>query len=168
MADLILETGAGVASSNSYISLDNADIYHEMRLHVSTWTDANDDTKEAALMWATRLLDNLVDWEGTLTTEGQSLRWPRENVYDIDGYEIAKTIIPDFLSNATAEYARNLIDADPTGDSDLAGFKKLKIDVLELEVDKWSESSSVPKSVWDMVKQYGQKYANSQRLLARV
>jgi len=167
MADMIVETGSGLANANSYVTLDDADLYHEMRLHVATWTAASDDTKEAALMWATRLLDNLIDWSGYKTSETQALRWPRSFTYDLDGYLIESSIIPDFLKSATAEYARNLIDEDPTGDNDLAGFKKLKIDVLEIEVDKWSETGSIPLSVWNMVKQYGQKFTNQSRVLER-
>jgi len=165
---MIVETGAGLLTSNSFISLDDADLYHEMRLHVETWTTASDDTKEAALMWATRLLNNLINWSGYKATEGQALRWPRYLVYDLDGYLIESTVIPDFLKSATAEYARNLIETDLTEENGLAGYKKLKIDVLELEVDKYSQSATIPPAVWDMVKRYGDKYRNSTRVTERI
>ena len=157
-----------IVGTDSYVSLDDADLYHEMRLHVETWTSANDDTKEAALMWATRLLNDLINWAGYKTSQGQALRWPRNFVYDLDGYLLDSGAIPDFLKSATSEYARNLIDSDLTEGNAMAGFKSLKIDVLEMEVDKYSQAATIPPVVWDMIKQYGDKYRNSTRVTERI
>jgi len=168
MADMIVETGSGLTNSNSYVSLDDADIYHEMRLHVTDWTGSNDDTKEAALMWASSLLDQLVDWYGSKYTEAQAMRWPRSGVYDIDGYAIGSSEIPQFLKDATSEYARLLIAEDVTAVNDLAGFKSVKVDVIKIEIDKWDRASSIPPLVWDMVKNYGSKMSAQQRTTERM
>ena len=157
-----------IVGTNSFVSLDDADLYHEMRLHVETWTNADDDTKEAALMWATRLLNDLINWAGYKTSQGQALRWPRNFVYDLDGYLLDSGTIPDFLKSATSEYARNLIDSDLTEGNAMAGFKSLKIDVLEMEIDKYSQAATIPPAVWDMIKQYGDKYRNSTRVTERI
>ena len=168
MADMIVETGSGLTNSNSYVSLDDADIYHEKRLHVTDWTGSNDDTKEAALMWASSLLDQLVDWYGTKYTETQAMRWPRSGVYDVDGYAILSNEIPQFLKDATAEYARVLIAEDVMAVNDLAGFKEIKIDVIQLKMDKWDRSGSLPKPVWDMIKTYGSKLSAQKRITERI
>ncbi|GAF88181.1 unnamed protein product, partial [marine sediment metagenome] len=87
MADeLILESGSASESSNSYCDLTLAEVYYEERLHKSTWTDASDDTKEVALIWATKLLDRQIDWYGARYSETQALRYPRTGVQDLDGY----------------------------------------------------------------------------------
>ncbi|RLD57844.1 MAG: hypothetical protein DRI97_04425 [Bacteroidetes bacterium] len=168
MADLIVETGNGLTNSNGYVSLDDADIYHEMRLHVSDWTGASDDDKEAAIMWASRLLDILVNWDGSKVSSTQAMRWPRTSVVDTDGYSIASTEIPQFLADATAEYARTLISEDVTAVNALAGFKKMKVDVIELEVDKMDRSGALPENVWNFVKYYGSKYSSQSSVTERV
>ena len=88
MATLVVETGAGLTTSNSYATQDTADTYHEMRLHVTDWTGASDDDKGAALMWSTRLLDEFIDWNGSIVVDGQALRWPREGVITPDGDDV--------------------------------------------------------------------------------
>ena len=168
MADLIVETGGGLSNSNAYVSLDDADIYHEMRLHVSDWTSASDDDKESAIMWASSLLDTTIDWSGSKVGSAQALRWPRTGVYDVDGYSLSSSAIPQFLKDATAEYARVLIADDITAVSDLAGFKKLKVDVIEMEMDKWDKASSIPPLVWDYIKPYGSKLSKQRRMLERM
>ena len=46
MADtLVVEDGTGKTTANTYISLDDADTYHENRLHVSDWTGATETEK---------------------------------------------------------------------------------------------------------------------------
>ena len=168
MADIVVETGAGLTTSNAYISLDDADVYHEMRLHVTDWTSAGDDTKEAALMWASGLLDTLVDWAGLKVSTTQAMRWPRSAVYDLDGDALDSDDIPKFLEDATAEYARLLIADDVTAVNDLAGFKMLQVDVIKIEVDKYDRTGSIPPLVWDMIKNYGSKLAKQSRILERV
>jgi len=168
MADMVVETGAGLTTSNAYISLDDADTYHEMRLHVSDWTGSDDDTKEAAIMWASSLLDKLIDWNGIKISTTQAMRWPRSAIYDLDGDSIDSDSIPKFLKEATAEYARLLIAGDITAVNDLAGFKMLQVDVIKIEVDKYDRTSNVPGLVWDMIKNYGAKLSQQSRILERI
>ena len=168
MADMVVETGAGLTTSNSYVSTDDADLYHEMRLHVTDWTTASGSTKEAALMWASSLLDRLVDWDGSKMTSEQAMRWPRTGVYDIDGYVIESDEIPQFLKDATSEYARLLIAEDVTAVNDLAGFKEVKVDVIQLKIDKWDRTGSIPDLVWDMIKSYGSRISGKQRTTERM
>ena len=65
MATSALVTTAGGSTSNSYVSLIVADQYHEDRPPAgTTWDDATDDEKNQAILWATKLLDNLIYWTG--------------------------------------------------------------------------------------------------------
>ena len=168
MADMTVETGSASSTANSYCSLDNADTYHEKRLHKSDWTSASDDNKEIALMWATRLLDEQVDWYGSKHTTSQALRWPRSGVLMIDGDEfITSTEIPEWLYEATAEYARHLIIQDRQHDPDTAGFKRIKAGSLDITIDKRDRIGHMPASVWSMIKPYGTRLKNPLRRLEK-
>ena len=76
-----LDTTIGGASSNAYCTLAEAETYMEARLHKADWTAAADATKNSAIVWATRLLDEGLEWDGTVYSEEQALRWPRTGVY---------------------------------------------------------------------------------------
>ena len=167
MAIVIDATAAG-ASSNSYTTLADAETYFESRLHKSDWTSASDADKNIAIVWATRLLDELIDWEGYIYTTTQALRWPRSGVTDSDGELLDKDTIPQFLVNAVSEYGMWLIDEDRTTDSDTAGFKKIKVDVITLEIDKYDKPAQIPPSVLNMLVPYGNSINSSQtRYLVR-
>jgi hypothetical protein len=156
MAEMIVETGGASTTANSYSSVDDADLYHEKHLHVSTWTSASDDDKEIALIWATRLIDELVNWSGYTVTSTQNLMWPRNLVYDRNGNAISTTTLPTWLIEATAEFARYLIGEDRTTETnrDTIGFKKMKVGDLALEIDAYKTKPVLPPSVWSMIKFY--------------
>ena len=167
MPTLVAEDGTGLATSNSYCTLDEADTYHEGRLHVSTWTSAGDDDKETALIWATRLLDELVVWDGLKYTEDQALLWPRDGCLDRGGYEILTSVVPQFVKDATAELARYLIGADRTAENDTRGFKYLRAGTLEMEISKYDRAGVLPDSVWNIVRFCATKAAAQTRFLKR-
>jgi len=164
---VVVEDGSGLANSNSYCSVVESDTYHETRLHSSTWTTAATADKETAIVYSTRLLDEMIDWNGSIMTDDQALRWPRDNVYDSDARELASDEIPTFLVNATSEFARLLLDGDRQADSDTLGFKELKAGPLEMVIDKYDRASVMPNSVWDIIKFYGKKTSGQIRTLQR-
>lgn len=116
-----LNAAAGEADANSYVSVEDADTYHETHLYSSTWDDATDAQKIQALIWATRLLDEHFEWVGTIATFTQSLRWPRIGAYDRDGRLLDETSIPTVIANATAELGRLLIATDVTASATQSG-----------------------------------------------
>jgi hypothetical protein len=169
MADLIVETGAGVVGANSYISADDADIFFEKRLHATAWTDANPDDKEIALMWATRLLEENVNWYGYITYDTQPLRFPRSSLTDIEGRDILQTTIPQFLKDAVSELAFHLISEDRTLETnrDLVGLKRVKVDTLDITTDgnPLAVKPVIPLSVWSIIKFYGRPYGQTRSLV---
>ena len=85
MASLLVVT-AGDGSANSYCSRAVADLYHENRLHADTWTDADAEIKDQALLMATRVLDQQFVWAGVRTSPGsQRLEWPRDGLLNDEG-----------------------------------------------------------------------------------
>lgn len=98
---------------DSYVTLEEADLYHEGMGNVS-WPqtpdpDENDvaGKKEAALRRATSFIDNLArgKWRGTKASKTQKLAWPRTDAYDEEGFEIDETVIPEPLKDAVCEAA---------------------------------------------------------------
>jgi len=147
--------------ANSYISVSDAASYFEARLHSAVWTSAADADKEAALMQSTRMLDELVNWIGVPTVEGQSLRWPRKpavpravlncfmpfpefigmdckELRDRDNNPIAIDAIPQKLKDAVCEQAIYLLSLDPTQKPTLAqkGFSQASGAGLSITADK--------------------------------
>lgn len=140
-----LDASPGSASANSYATLAEANTYHESHLYGSVWTAAADALKINALITATRLLDENVVWVGWPTNAGQALGWPRAGGLLRSGYAIQSGEIPIALKNATAEFARLLIDAGgmPNSGSDIpAGLKRIKAGSVELEYDPALSSGS--------------------------
>jgi hypothetical protein len=156
MADIVVEDGTGLATANSYCSEDEASDYHENHLYKTDWTGANGTQRENALIMASRLLDEMVKWDGSIVYTTSGLRWPRHNIWHEDGYMISSTSIPSFLKNATAEFARKLLVEDRTDETnrDLRGFKKIAIGDLKIEVDAWTAKPVMPPSVWSIIRDY--------------
>ena len=136
MASSLVVTPGG-ASSNSYCSRAVADLYHTNRLHASTWTNASEDTKDAALIMATRVLDQQFTWAGFRTYPGtQRLEWPRSGLLNEEGdLALDPTTIPERIQFATAEFARLLIDSDTTVASGVAGGAITKLKAGSVQID---------------------------------
>ena len=136
MASALVVT-PGDGSANSYCSRAFADTYHGDRLHSATWTDADEATKDAALLMATRVLDQQFVWAGVRSTPGsQRLEWPRDGLLNDEGdLALSSAEIPERLQNAAAEFARLLIETDTTVASGVAGgaIKSLKAGSVKID-----------------------------------
>jgi hypothetical protein len=81
-----------------------------------------EETKNVALIMATRVLDSMYIWAGYASSATQALQWPRSGVLDARRVQnVAVDVIPQELKNATAELARLLIASDTTVQSGTAG-----------------------------------------------
>ncbi len=152
---LTLDATIGGVAANSYSTQLEADDYHDGRLFVTGWTGAATGDKDAALVWATRLLDTHFDWQGGKYTLTQSLRWPRFGALDRDGELIDSVELPPSLVDAVAELARLLIIGDRTIETGTEGLSKLKVDVIELTFDKFDRLGTIPDEVYQMISHLG-------------
>lgn len=157
---LTLIATPGAATANTYCTKAEASAvggYFESRLFSTVWTGATVSDRNKALVWATRLLDQWVDWFGVIVNDDQALRWPRYDVRSIDGVAFENNEVPVFLKRATAELASYLLAGDPTSAPDTLGFSRLKVASLELEVDKTDRDSQtvIPDTVKVLVEPYG-------------
>lgn len=153
---LVLDATAGGASSNSYVSLADANSYFEGRPFASAWDDATDPEREKALVYATTILDR-ERWAGAkgVTYEGaatQALAWPRRWTPTLEwdaapqlvaewfidtsiGYYSALTV-PTPIVRATCELALEILragDSDPFAVDDTSNIKREKTGPLETE-----------------------------------
>ena len=158
MAVITVEDGTGLTTSNSYATVVEANTYHVDVLNSTAW-DASADP-EAALIMATRLLDEKVKWRGSRNSRAQALRWPRSYVY-------ANNAIPQWLKNATAELARWLSASDRLAEADTKGYSRMRVADLELWISKSDRTRVIPPSVWSMISPYGVSLSAG-RMLVRV
>lgn len=152
---LVLDATVGGVGANSYTTRIEGDDYHDARLFVTGWAGATDVSKDAGLVWATRILDYSFDWAGSKYTIEQALRWPRFGVLDRDGQLFASDEIPGELKEAVSELARLLIIGDRSIETGTEGLAKLKVDVIELTFDKLDRVATVPDEVYQMISHLG-------------
>jgi DnaT-like ssDNA binding protein len=114
-------------------------------------------SREKSLIWATSILDSMVDWYGWKRTVEQSLRWPRSGVVDRDGHPIDYDTIPADLEEATAELALALLDKDRwTPPSVLAqGLEEATVGPLSIKISGKFVEDTVPKSVLALISHLG-------------
>lgn len=125
---------------NAYCDVPFADAYHEYRLHNSVYKTAALADKEAAIVWATRLIDTLT-FAGVKTDPNQPRQFPRSGIcQDLTCTSLYDGgTLPRVLKEATAELALLLLTGDPTGVSGTTSvtttneFKKIVVDTIELE-----------------------------------
>jgi hypothetical protein len=155
MAVSTLVPTAGAATANTYCTRAVADQYHLDRPAVSTtWSGATNDQKDAALLWATKLLDQNFEWNGYVVDSVQKLLWPRSGLMDVNDYTtLSWTAIPERIQFATAEFARQLLAADRAGDSDVEtqGVTSLKAGSVALTFKDNVRAKVVPDVVARMI-----------------
>lgn len=143
-------------TANAYVSLAVADQYHLDRPAVgTTWGVATADQKTAAILWATKLLDNLWTWNGYPESLTQALAWPRKGIlkrHGLSGY-ISSTEIPTQIQSATAEYARQLLVSDLAANSDIEslGITSLTAGPVSLSFKDSVRAKPVPDIVVNLI-----------------
>lgn len=150
-----LVTTAGSASANAYCDVAFADQYQLDRPAVgTTWTLASTDQKSSAILWATILMDAYWEWTSYPTDSIQALLWPRQGMLKRNGWEyVDMHTIPVELERATAEYARQLLAGDLTGDSDIENLKltSLKAGPVAFTFDTGVSAKPVPDAVFFLI-----------------
>lgn len=150
-----LVTTPGAADANAYCTLAFANQYHEDRPAVgTTWALASDDRKNAAILWATTLMDSLWDWKGWPTDALQALLWPRQGMIKLNNWDYVDIhTIPVELQRATAEYARQLLASDLAGNSDIEtfGVTSLKAGPVAFTFKDSVVAKPVPDTVFTLI-----------------
>lgn len=134
------------ATSNSYVSVVDADTYFNLSIFKSTWTQLSTDEKEQFLVFSTRRIDAEL-FVGTPTEITQSLQMPRTGIIDrtqslwVDEnnipYEFTKAVL-----ELVTEYIKEYKDESPTfSKSDQERMSDVTIGPLKGTLRKVSEYS---------------------------
>lgn len=163
---------AGAANANAYVTVAVADQYHLDRPAVgTTWSAATNDQKTAAILWATKLLDRLYIWNGTVVDSVQNLLWPRAGLAEVNNWNpLSLTEIPDHIQWATAEFARQLLVADRMGDNQVLtqGLSSLRVGNIRLGFKDEFQTQAVPDAVAALIPlEWGELRASGERELVR-
>jgi hypothetical protein len=139
---LIKEDGTGKVDANAYANAADGDSYHEGHLYATAWTGATAANKDAALVFATRLIDSQYQFNGVKANETQALQWPREGCPDPDADDwnnglITDNVVPNEARHATCEMARELLIADRTAAPVGEGLKYYNTGTEQTGYDKW-------------------------------
>jgi hypothetical protein len=172
MAVTIVAT-VGSASANSYVTLAECTTYMEARLNSDAFDDAAEDSKNRALVEATREL-TVLPWDGLPVTATQALAWPRQWSRDPDSpvQDYFETdVIPQRVKDAACELAFQFLKA---GTTDVAaepaefGVIEKTVDVLTTRYEPRQRSTGLRRypRVWDRVAPLLQ-YSPSTRRLVR-
>ena len=165
---LIKEDGTGKVDANSYADVADADAYHAGHLYASAWTAATADQKTVALVMATRLIDAEFQFNGTRTTAGQNLQWPRAKCPEPDNVHVPISVllpipydyvqydtVPKAVVQATCEMARELLIADRTAAPAGEGLAYQNVGGNQTGYDKTDTRPVIPPMVQALLARFG-------------
>ena len=161
---LVVEDGTGLSTSESYISVANADARHT-NLGNTAWT-GTDAAKEAALRKATEYLEQRYAsrWRGTRLLRAQALSWPRYGAI-VHDYSIESTIVPDVVANACADLALKTLSETLNADLE-RGIAREKVGPIETEFDPYSSQAKRYPAIDQMLAPYLQGGGSSRLVRA--
>lgn len=147
---LTVESGAGLADAESYISVADADTMHAARGN-TLWATLSEAEKEQALRRGTDYMGGAYRqrWKGNRVSSTQALDWPRHGVC-VDGFDLVSDAVPAVVARACAEMAFRAASGDL--DEDLErGIVREKIGPLETEYDRNSPQHKRYRAVDNML-----------------
>ena len=165
---LIKEDGTGKTDANSYADVADGNAYHDGHLYATAWSGATDDQKAVALVMATRLIDAEYQFNGTRTTSGQSLQWPRAMCPEPDNVHVPISVllpipydyveydkVPKAVVQATCEMARELLIVDRTAAPVGEGLKFYNNAGVQTGYDKTDKRPVLSQVAQVMLAKYG-------------
>ncbi len=131
---LIVEDGSIFPGAESYISVSEANLYHD-NLGNTAWAAANVPQKEQALRKATNYMTALYSskWRGSRVSAGQVLDWPRDHAY-VHDFLVPSTAIPSPIKTACADLAVRTFTEVLLEDRDRRTVRE-KVGVIEVEYE---------------------------------
>lgn len=145
-------------TSNSYVSLAEADAYMETHIKAAEWAAFGNEVRKAAIVASTREMD-MYQFRGRRTDQAQSLNWPRTGLTDFDGFPIVG--VPTKLKAAITELAIwNLNEDDRLADNfTLEQMSSVEIGPLKYKL-KDQSGTSLPSIVKRLIGSIGPNIAD--------
>ncbi len=144
-ADSLIVT-VGESTSNSFVTLAEAQSFHELNFGSDAWFAAEEGDQIRALIKAARRLQR-ENWLGSRVTSTQALSWPRSGVAKVDavnngfysyayctvGEVYLTTEIPQEVKDAQCELALAYLNGVQGTGEDSGTIKRWKADDVEIE-----------------------------------
>lgn len=156
---MALDATVGSATANSYLTQSEATAYFATRLYVDDWTNASSGNKDAALITATKRIDQEF-FEGQKVSSTQALRWPRyaaqipgeQYSYGSVFYSyFAYDTIPQPVKDAVCELALHLLAGDTLKQTGLENFRRLTVGPISLETYQPVRAGILPDQVYRLL-----------------
>ncbi len=150
-----LVTSPGASDADSYISVEEADdLLNNHSLSVDDWRSFELSKQEASLRWATNILDNYIEWNGSPTNPTiQALQHPRTGLFDKMGNVVPDNEILPELKIATALLAVYLLENNPLNNSSI--FKSVSLGAgLSFKVSD-TDSEFIPDYIINFISYWG-------------
>ena len=142
---MALDATVGGESSNSYVTNAEAGLFYADRPQSADW-DALGSAQDGWLILATDRLEQ-EKYQGERTDDDQALSFPRVDVV-VDGIEVDNDVIPPEIKRAQMKYALILSGEDnPLANTGLEGFRRLKVDVIDMEPVEGYKAGNLPFDV---------------------
>ena len=151
---LVVETGTGSATAESYISVEDASTYHTAQGNAGWAALTSDTVREQCLRRATGYMTATYRdrWEGVRYTEDQALDWPRSGAVR-DSWAVDIDEVPTEVKRACAELA--LKSASATLMPDLKqGKTAVTVSPIKTEWDKYSPQQKRYKFIDAMLRPF--------------
>jgi hypothetical protein len=138
---MALVSTVGGSTSNSYVSLADAESYFEDRINSTAngnWENTSagvartDAEKSAALVTATRRIDE-EQFRGYKVTTTQALKFPRYDITDDDGNYYATEAIPEPVKQATYLTALELLRTDFLQEDYMDGVSYIQAGAVQMK-----------------------------------
>lgn len=151
-----VDATVGGASANSYLTVDEAEVILETSALYTTWDTTNPVAQGNALIRASRMLDEYIEWYGDIVTDEQAMRWPRKNAVDPDGRTIESTVIPPAVKQGAALLAVELLVEDRQAERDDTGLHSVGVGgAVSVTFDKRDKKKVIPERVRSVLRAYG-------------
>lgn len=142
-----------IVGVNSYASRADADAYFADSLRGATWSALIDQTKDQALVEATRVFERQA-WAGQKEVPTQDLQFPRIGLTDCQGNSVTAADSLELISEAQFEYAL-FLQQNPNGlnTSDATGtnIRRQRAGSAEIEFFKSTAGTRFPVIIQDIV-----------------
>lgn len=139
----------GGASSNSYVTMDEADTYFSTRLSMEQWIEYTESLQESALLEAAERLDQ-EEYLGQIVSHEQAMKFPRYGIIDEESRVVISTTIPQRVKNAQCELALALLISPETfTDGGLEQFSSVSVGQgdLALTIRGGATTAKMPSQV---------------------
>ena len=169
---LIVEDGTGLAGAESYVSVADADTYHDKRGNTA-WVTLTTAQKERLLRIATDYMVAVyrLRWDGYRYTTTQSLDWPRiyvpvRDILSVNAYPeyVDFDVVPQQVKDACAELAYKANSETLLADLE-QGVTKEKVGPIEVEYDKYSPQFKRYVQIDSLLNIYFASSANQVKLM---